>query len=340
MAQPQEKNQLLLLKVVGLLDDFTTLCKKIALLVDVKALLLNLIDKIEGIMSYLKSIIRNEKYAELMKSLCNLAAECKILVVDAECHINNIKKQGQDDSETIKPLKQAFINSRNVSWELNKIKSSVMESLKESETLCQRYHEVIKNLNEYYGQAKVECLRNESIAGVAGKGMIAGAFGGLSIYGGWNYGIMAILEEDIKRRSKNWSWEYIVQHRMNCHKYMNLYKQKLSHKKICENTQKEIDHYEKILDVLNITIWRRQAKIETKKEGKNYELNKQRKKSEGGWFSGLFRKKSDSKSVTLVDICLEKPAAYLHHINGHYMKDCSEQFQKSQSYFHHLALEE
>ncbi|XP_046845035.1 uncharacterized protein LOC124438867 [Xenia sp. Carnegie-2017] len=182
MAQPQEKNQLLLLKVVGLLDDFTTLFKKIALLVDVKALL-NLIDKI-GEISCL-SIIRNEKYAELMKGLCNLADECKILVVDARNHINNIKKQAQDAIETIESLKQAFINSSNVSGELKKIKSSVMESLKESEKMCQRYHEIYENLNEYCGQAKVECIRNESIAGIAEKGMIAGAFGWLSIYGGY-----------------------------------------------------------------------------------------------------------------------------------------------------------
>ena len=32
--------------------------------------------------------------------------------------------------------------------------------------------------------------------------------------------------------------------------------------------------------------------LQTKKEGTNYELNEQRKKSEGGWFSGFFGKKS------------------------------------------------
>ncbi|XP_046845038.1 uncharacterized protein LOC124438870 [Xenia sp. Carnegie-2017] len=111
----------------------------------------------------------NVKYAELMKSLCNLAAECRILIVDAEIHINNIKEQAQDDSRAIENLKQAFINSCNVSWQLNEIKSSVMESLQESETLCKRYHEIIKNFNEYCGQAKAECIRK---AGIAGKGMI------------------------------------------------------------------------------------------------------------------------------------------------------------------------
>ena len=89
--------------------------------------------------------------------------------MDAEIHINNIKEQAQDDSGAIENLKQAFFNSSNVSWQLNEIKSSVMESLQESETLCQRYHEIIKNLIEYCGQAKAECIRNESIAGIAGK---------------------------------------------------------------------------------------------------------------------------------------------------------------------------
>jgi predicted CopG family antitoxin len=43
---------------------------------------------------------------------------------------------------------------------------------------------------------------------------------------------------------------------------MVLYKEKLSHKSVSEKVQKEIDQYEKTLDVLNITIWRKQAEIE------------------------------------------------------------------------------
>lgn len=52
---------------------------------------------------------------------------------------------------------------------------------------------------------------------------------------------------------------------MTCHKYMLLYKTKLSNKKISDKVQKEIDQYEEILDVLNITIWRKQAEIEVLK---------------------------------------------------------------------------
>ena len=43
---------------------------------------------------------------------------------------------------------------------------------------------------------------------------------------------------------------------------MLLYKKKLSQKKISDQLQKDIDEYEKNLDVLNITIWRKQAEIE------------------------------------------------------------------------------
>ena len=89
--------------------------------------------------------------------------------MDAECHIKSIKEQAQDDSGAIEYLKQSIFKSSNVSWQLNEIKSFVMESLQGSETLCQRYHEIIKNFNEYCGQAKAECIRNESIAGIAGK---------------------------------------------------------------------------------------------------------------------------------------------------------------------------
>jgi predicted CopG family antitoxin len=52
---------------------------------------------------------------------------------------------------------------------------------------------------------------------------------------------------------------------MNCHRYLLLYKEKLSHKSVSDKVQKEIDHYEEILDVLNITIWRKQAEIEVQR---------------------------------------------------------------------------
>ena len=51
---------------------------------------------------------------------------------------------------------------------------------------------------------------------------------------------------------------------MTCHKYMLLYKEKLSHKSVSDKVQKEIAQYEEVLDVLNITIWRKQAEIEVR----------------------------------------------------------------------------
>ena len=52
--------------------------------------------------------------------------------------------------------------------------------------------------------------------------------------------------------------------RMTCQKYKLLYKKKLSQKSVSDKVQKEIDKYEEILDVLNITIWRKQAEIEVR----------------------------------------------------------------------------
>ena len=51
---------------------------------------------------------------------------------------------------------------------------------------------------------------------------------------------------------------------MTCQKYKLLYKKKLSQKSVSDKAQKEIDKYEEILDVLNITIWRKQAEIEVR----------------------------------------------------------------------------
>ena len=49
---------------------------------------------------------------------------------------------------------------------------------------------------------------------------------------------------------------------------MLLYKQKLSHKQVSDKIQKEIDKYEESLDVVNITIWRKQAEIEVRSRQK------------------------------------------------------------------------
>ena len=49
---------------------------------------------------------------------------------------------------------------------------------------------------------------------------------------------------------------------MMCYNYKKLYKEKLSHKKIPDKTEKELEKLEEALDVLNITIFRREAERE------------------------------------------------------------------------------
>ncbi|CAH3166779.1 unnamed protein product [Porites lobata] len=110
----------------------------------------------------------------------------------------------------------------------------------------------------------------------------------------WNYAIKSILEEDVRRKRRNWSWAHMKQHRDLCRKYKDLYKQKLLSNKQTDALDKKLEELENKLDVLNITICRRQAAYEEAAALRKKKKKAEEKKS-GGWFSGWFSSKSKSK---------------------------------------------
>ncbi|XP_022794312.1 vacuolar protein sorting-associated protein 13A-like [Stylophora pistillata] len=121
----------------------------------------------------------------------------------------------------------------------------------------------------------------------------------------WSYAITSILEEDVRRRLRNWSWPHIKEHRDLCRRYKNLYKKKLLEDNASDSLSKELEALESKLDVLNITICRRQAAYE-----EAVALMKKKKKAEekksGRWFSGFWgsgkkRKKEEDKPEILTE---------------------------------------
>ncbi|XP_056003796.1 intermembrane lipid transfer protein VPS13A-like isoform X2 [Ostrea edulis] len=110
----------------------------------------------------------------------------------------------------------------------------------------------------------------------------------------WHFARDSVLEETVRRRRRMFSWSHIIEHRVTMKKYRDAYVKKLSNpKKVPKDVQKEIEDYEKILDVFCITLMRSQAEVEAAKLGA-----KKAEEKSGGWFGGLFggkKKKQEGK---------------------------------------------
>ena len=127
----------------------------------------------------------------------------------------------------------------------------------------------------------------------------------------WQFAITCILETDVRRKQRNWSWPHIRDHVNKRKKYKELYKKKLlSPDKTRENLENLLQKYEDEFDVLNLTIVRNQAKLETKdqleaikKEKQKRKVQENEQKSSGGWFGGWW---SSSKTA---DVDEDEPDA-------------------------------
>ncbi|XP_070763918.1 intermembrane lipid transfer protein VPS13C isoform X2 [Enoplosus armatus] len=112
----------------------------------------------------------------------------------------------------------------------------------------------------------------------------------------WRYGFNSILEVHIRRFSHMWSWSNIRKHRENLKAYKSAYKAKLlSQNKPNQDTERNIQDLEKVLDVFNITLARQQAQMEVIRSGQKVMGKKAtggQKQGGGGFFSSFFGRKA------------------------------------------------
>lgn len=99
----------------------------------------------------------------------------------------------------------------------------------------------------------------------------------------WKFAYTAILEEEIRRRRRNWDWLHIRKHRKLCHEYAKAYQTKLTTAKPPTDIVNTCQQCEKDLDVLNIVLVRQKIEVEVERRGL---LDQARKEKQGGWFSG------------------------------------------------------
>ncbi|KHJ44017.1 hypothetical protein D918_05710 [Trichuris suis] len=95
----------------------------------------------------------------------------------------------------------------------------------------------------------------------------------------WHFAMNCILETQVRRVAKNWSWSHIKEHRELVKQYELAWLEKRTVKNISSEKLAIIDKAEKQLDVFNLIIARQQAELQIKRRGlKPVE-------EQGGWMS-------------------------------------------------------
>ena len=97
----------------------------------------------------------------------------------------------------------------------------------------------------------------------------------------WKFAFDCVYNEEVMRVINNWSWQHMKEHINMCKNYRKIYKTKLSSKKIDAKLQENLDHFEMILDEVNIRIQRQLAERE---------LESEKETESQGWFSSRFLK--------------------------------------------------
>ncbi|XP_038556520.1 vacuolar protein sorting-associated protein 13C isoform X2 [Micropterus salmoides] len=116
----------------------------------------------------------------------------------------------------------------------------------------------------------------------------------------WRYAFNSIMEVHIRRYSRMWSWSNIKQHREHLKVYKSAYKTKLlSQNKPNQDTERQVQDLEKVLDVFNITLARQQAQMEVIRSGQKVVGKKAPggQKQGGGFFSSLFGRKAKKEEA-------------------------------------------
>ncbi|XP_030388188.1 vacuolar protein sorting-associated protein 13 [Scaptodrosophila lebanonensis] len=96
----------------------------------------------------------------------------------------------------------------------------------------------------------------------------------------WKFAIDSVLEEDVKRAHRCWTWKNIKQHRERCNAYAEKYKEQELTKKPSAMLIETCTLLEKELDLFNLLLIRQRVNIEIAKLRESAPVEK------AGWFSG------------------------------------------------------
>lgn len=123
----------------------------------------------------------------------------------------------------------------------------------------------------------------------------------------WKFAYTCILEEEVRRRRRNWDWTHMLEHRQLCKDYAAVYQCKLSNKgKVSSEQLCVLDKAEKQLDLLNLVVIRQKIEMEVERLGKLEEEAKKNKGWFSGWWYGSSSKEDDLAEGTAIMKQFEK----------------------------------
>lgn len=77
----------------------------------------------------------------------------------------------------------------------------------------------------------------------------------------WKFAFDSVLH-DVRRRKKNWSWDHMLEHRNLCKSYADVYKTKMTAKKISGELTATCEFYEEKLDLFSLVVIRQRIELE------------------------------------------------------------------------------
>ncbi|BES95651.1 Vacuolar protein [Nesidiocoris tenuis] len=111
----------------------------------------------------------------------------------------------------------------------------------------------------------------------------------------WKFAYTCVVEEEVKRKLKNWDWNQMKQHRANIKAYYNAYTTKMSSARPTVPQLKACEQLEAKLDALNLILVRQRVELELERQQQRSEKSSPKT---GGWFSGWWGASTSDKDST------------------------------------------
>ncbi|XP_034479091.1 vacuolar protein sorting-associated protein 13 isoform X2 [Drosophila innubila] len=111
----------------------------------------------------------------------------------------------------------------------------------------------------------------------------------------WQFAITSVLEHDVRRSRRTWSWKYMKEHRDRCNTYAEKYKARELNKKPPAMLLEACNLLEEELDVFNLLLIRQRVNIEIAKVREA--APPENKGWFGGWWGGGASKKEQSDAT-------------------------------------------
>uniref|UniRef100_A0AC34GAV6 Vacuolar protein sorting-associated protein 13 extended chorein domain-containing protein n=1 Tax=Panagrolaimus sp. ES5 TaxID=591445 RepID=A0AC34GAV6_9BILA len=83
----------------------------------------------------------------------------------------------------------------------------------------------------------------------------------------WRFAYQSILEENIRRKNRNWSWKRMKAHRKLVHAYQKAWIQKQTEMNLGSEVKEIIERAENELDVFNLNVARQQGEMKIDRKG-------------------------------------------------------------------------